>query len=330
MTVTSPDINIFDFKAVYDLSGATPVVKLSNLCQGPNLNNVNLWFKLESASGVVYHLGTEGSPDKNAGTWNTEWTVPEPIPQILQHIDWSGSDYKITGYAKDSADNIFELPKLTKICRPGGNKDGQKNNWGAGKMIAMMNCVSGKLYVEDKTSYSYNGSSGTKISKNFKLVFPPDSTDVTPPPFEQADLNTATIPITYNGKNYQMLMDAVYEYDMGDNVFVRIKYKFKACFDINCGIELCCILCSIEKYEASIEESGCTADQREKLLLILSKLVRALAGIVQPFCGTNVPKILAEIRELTGDCPDSINTSGGINPANNCAVPLDLEVEVGE
>lgn len=329
MTVISPDINIFDFKVVYDLTGATPVVRLSNLSTGPNLINMSYWFKLVSASGVQYHLGTEGTPDRT-GIWNTEWQVPQPIPQIQQHIDWSGSDYVITGYAKDSADNIFELSKSTRICRPSGNKLGQKNNFGAGRMNAMMNCTTGKLFVEDQSNFSYSGIAGTQVSKNFKLVFPPDDTETTPAPFEQADLNTATIPITYNGKNYQMLMDAVYEYDMGDNIFVRIKYKFKACFDINCGTELCCILCSIEKYEDALSESGCTAEEREKLLLILSKLVRVLAGIMQPLCGINVPKIIAEIKELTGDCSDRQYTSSGINPANNCAVPIDLQIEIGE
>lgn len=315
---------------MYDLTAAVPVVKLSNLSSGPNMANMSYWFKLESPSGVVYHLGTEAVPDRT-GVWNTEWTVPESIPQIQQHIEWSGSYYKITAYAKDSANTVFELPvKQTEICRPAGNKLGQKNNFGGGKMNVMMNCTSGNLFVEDLTSYSFKGNAGVQVSKTFMLVFPPDDTDNTPAPFTQANLNTATIPITYNGKNYQILLDAVYEYDMGDNVFVRIKYKFKACFDIQCGTELCCIMCSIEKYEIELSETGCTAEEREKLLLILSKLVRAMVGIMQPLCGINVPRLIAEIKEITGSCTDATNSGGGINPANNCAVPLDLVVETGE
>lgn len=330
MTVTSPDIDILDFKAVYDLTGAIPVVKLTNQSSGPNLAAMSYWFKLVSpSSGIIYHLGTEAAPDR-VGVWAPDWQVPEPIPMIQGHIDWSGSYYQITGYAKDSANTIFEMPvKSTKVCRPTGNKLGQKNNFGGAKMNVMMNCTTGKLFVEDLTIFSYNGIAGTQISKNLKLVFPPDATDNTPLPFEQADLNTATIPITYSSKNFQLLLDAVYEYDMGESIFVRIKYKYKACFDINCGTELCCILCSIEKYENALTETGCTADEREKLLLILSKLVRALAGIMLPLCGINVPKLIAEIKELTGDCSDEYPTSG-INPANNCAVPVGLIIETGE
>lgn len=312
---------------MYDLTQAVPAVKLYNLSTGPNLGNISYWFILESPSGVVYHEGTQAVPDKN-GVWNTEFVIPEPIPQIQGHIDWSGSDYKITAYAKDSANTVFTSNPiyLTKICRPGGNKNGQKNNWGTGSMNVMMNCVSGKLLVEDITSYSYNGMTGEKISKNMKLIFPPDSTDIVPAPFEENDSNTTLIPITYNGKNYQLLLNAIYEYDYGNSTFVRIKYKFNACFDINCGTELCSILCWIDKYEKELEENGCTADQREKLLLVTSKLTRALAGIMQPLCGVNVSKLIADIKKITGDCGECESNGGGINPNTSCAIPVDLVV----
>lgn len=320
-------MNIFQFKTVYDLTGATPQVKLTNQSSGPNMANISYWFVLTSPSGVVYHMGTQAAPDKN-GIWNTEWTVPEPIPMIEQHIDWSGSDYKIVGYAKDSLNTVFETEAIpTRICRPTGNKQNQKNNWGGGSLAAFMNCISGKLLIEDKSSYSYNGITGQVISKLIKLFFPPDDTGVPPAPFEENNSNTAQVIIPYNGKNYQLLLDAVYEYDMGNNTFVRIKYKFKACFDINCGVELCSIMCAIGKYEEELETNGCSAQDREKLLLVLSKLVRVFGGLLQPQCGINVPKLIEEIRAITGDCGDCDKTSNGINPAGSCAVPVNLDVD---
>lgn len=327
MTVTSPDINVFDVKTLYDLSGANPVVKLYNLSSGPHLNNMSYWFVLKSPSGVVYHLGVEGAPDRT-GVWNTEYIVPDNIPQIQGHIDWSGSNYEIVAYAKDSANNVFQTPPyLTRICRPAGNIQGNRTNFGAGSLSVMMNCCTGKLLVEDVSNYGYNGLTGTRISKKLKLVFPPDDTDTTPAPFEVNDNNTTLIPITYNGKNYQILLDAVYEYEYGNNTFVRLKYKFKACFEVNCGTDLCVVLCALSAFENTLTENGCTADQREKLLLIVSKLTRALAGIMQPLCGINVPKLVAEIREMLGSCTDCESNGGGINPANNCAIPVDLQIE---
>lgn len=327
MTVTSPDIDVFDFKAVYDLTGASPVVKLTNLSTGPHLNNMSYWFVLKSPSGVVYHLGVEGTPDRS-GVWNTEWTVPDDIPSIQGHIDWSGSEYEIIGYAKDSENNIFETPSYyTRICRPSGNKQGQRNNFGDGNLSALMNCCTGKLFVEDVSNYSYNGLPGVRKSKTLKLVFPPDDTETTPSPFVLNDANSANINITYNGKNYQLLLDAVYEYEYGNNTYVRIKYKFKACFDVNCGTDLCTILCALRVYEEKLQSEGCSAAERETLLLVVSKLVQALAGLIQPACGVNVPKIIEEIRELLGTCEDCETSRGGINPTQNCAIPVNLQVE---
>jgi hypothetical protein len=327
MTVSSPDVDIFDIKAVYDLTGAIPVVKFTNLSSGPNLAALSYWFILKTPSGVVYHEGTEGVPDKN-GVWNTEFQIPEQIPEIQSHIDWSGSDYEIIAYAKDSADNIFQTPTYrTRICRPGGNKQGAKSNYGAGALTVLMNCCTGKLFVEDKSSYSYNGLAGTKITKKLVLVYPPDNTDVIPPAFEVNDVNTVEIPVTYNGKNYQLLLDAVYEYDYGNNTFVRIKYKFKGCFDVTCGTDLCVILCGLQKFEQEMFEEGCTSAQRDKWMQLHSKLIRAIAGIMQPLCGINVPALVKEIKDLLGTCTDCESEGGGINPVSNCAVPVDLTVE---
>lgn len=327
MTVTSPDINIFQFKTIYDLSGTTPVVRLINQSTGPNLANISYWFVIESPSGIVFHEGSEGTPDKN-GVWVTEFVIPETIPQVEGHIDWSGSEYKITGYIKDSENNIFNTGEiLTKICRPPGNKLGQKNNFASGKLNVMMNCTTAKLFVEDNSSYAYNGLTGSNVEKVIKLVFPADDTDTIPTPFEEIDSNTVNIPIPYNGKGFQILLNSIYDFDYGNGTAVRIKFKLKACFDINCGTELCAVLCWIEKYENKIEEEGCSADDRNKLTIILSKLTRALAGIVQPLCGINVAKIISEINVLTGDCGDCEQSGGGINAAGGCAVPVDLEIQ---
>lgn len=328
MTVISNDIDVFDFKVVYDLTAAIPVVKITNLSSGPNLANVNYWFVLKSPSGIIYHMGTEAVPDRT-GVWNTEWQVPEPILQVQGHIDWSGgSNYEVVGYVKDSANNIFQTaPYYTHVCRPTGNKQNQRNNYGGGKLSALMNCCTGKLLVEDVSNYSYNGLVGMRISKTLTLIYPPDDTVTTPPPFVLNDNNTANIQVTYNGKNYQLLMDAVYEYDFGNNTFVRIKYKYKACFDVNCGTDLCVILCALRNFETRLTEDGCTAQDREKLLLIVSKLVQALAALIQPLCGINVPSLIGEIRELLGGCDDCEGSGGGINPAENCAVPVNLIVE---
>lgn len=328
MTITnSPDISVFDFKVIYDLTGAVPKVRVLNLSSGPALANVKYWFEVYSANGVLFHQGSDTTPDRT-GIWDTEYELPAAIPMISGHIDWSGSEYQIVGYVQDSASQVYQTPPyLGKVVRPSGNKSGQKNNWGSGMLSVMMNCCTAKLLVEDQSNYSYAGISGTRLSKKIKLMYPGDDTGIAPAPFEVEDENSVQIPVTFNGKNYQIFMDTVYEYEHTPNVAVRIKYKYKACFDVMCGVDLCAIVCALGKTEDRLEDEGCSTSDRVKLEKAYRLLTRALVGIVQPLCGINVPSLVDQIRDLLGGCEDCEEIGGGINPTVNCAVPVNLQVE---
>lgn len=325
----SADIDVFDFRTIYDLSGATGKVRLINLSSGPGLANVTYWFVVTTPSNIPFHQATVSTPDI-VGLWNTEHVLPTDIPVIQGHIDWSGYSYTITGYVKDASGAIYKTaPYSTQIKRPSGNKDNQRNNFGNGMMSVLMNCCNGKLVMRDLTSYSYMGQAGYRVSKTLKLVFPPDDTSTTPNPFQLANFNEAEVSIPYNGKNYQVLLDAVYDYEQADNTVVRIKYKFKACFDINCGTDLCSIICAFQKFQATMDSEGCSKEDMELERKIMNKLMQAVIGLMQPLCGINVSKLVAEMRELLGGCVDCDEAGGGINPTTNCAVPVNLEIESG-
>lgn len=297
---------------MYDLSGANPIVVITNHSEGAHLDLVTWWFQLSSGGGNSYHNGDSSSPDKS-GVWTT-YNVAEPMPQVLGHIEWSGSYFKVVGSAKDSHGKIFTLEKTTRLCRPNGNNGSQANNFGVGVLDVITKCDKARLYVEDKTDYTYAGFAGVNASKFFKLIFPPDSTGTIPAPKQVNNVNNALIPISRNGDGYQIILSAVYQYDFDNGTSVKIKYKFQKVFKIQCDVDLCPLICEIQRLEERYEQSGCNAAERDNLALINSKMNRAMMAKMQPLCGVDVGAIIDEIKMLGGfTCSCEGDEFNGIN-----------------
>lgn len=321
MITNSVDISNFDFAVLWDLSGAVPVVKITNQSSGDHLDNLITWFEVYSGGNLKFHTGLEATPDKT-GVWST-MDVTEPIPQVLGHVEWSGNFFKVIGFVKDSEGKKFQLEKTTRICRPAGNTGQQANNFGVGSLEILTKCEKARLYVEDKSDYSYAGLSGTSISKLIRLHYPPDGTGAVPAPKEVADINNALLPISRNGDGYQIVLSAVYQYDFDNDTSVKIKYKFQKSFPIQCNIDLCPLICDIQRMEERFEQHGCSSDDREKLALINSKLNRAMMAKMQPLCGVDVGAIVDEIKALGGfECECTGNEYNGINPIVTEGDPL--------
>lgn len=316
----SNDITTFDFIPTWDISTVIPKISLENNSIGPNLAGCSFWFEITSGGGILFHQGTESVPDAS-GVW-ANINITEPIPQVLGHIEWSGSLFKIKGYVKDSNDVINELEKTIRICRPNDNKAGQANNFGSAAVYLETRCESARLYVEDKTDYTYNGNAGTIVSKTIKLIYPPDSTGTPPAPVVVNNANNVLVPISFSADGYIVVVDAIYLYSFTDGSQVKIKYKYQKSFPIQCNIDLCPLICDIERMEKNYEKNGCSAEEREKMILINSKLNRAIMAKQQPGCGVDVSAIVDEIKKL-GDfeCNCAGNEFNGINPviANNGA-----------
>lgn len=316
MPLSSNDIQVLDFAVLWDLTLQPPKVKLTSLCVGPNLPGCTFWFEVYSGGGLLFHQGLETVPDIT-GNWAT-FDIPEDMPQMDGHIDWSGSNFKVIGFAKDSAGNIFSTEKPTRICRPVGNDGSNKSNFGRGQLYAEARCHKARLYVEDKTNYSYNGSMGSMISKSIKLIYPEDSTGGTTPPVTVNNVNNAQFLIAFGSDGYQLVLEAIYLYDFSNGTSVKIKYKYNKIFPIRCNVDLCPLMCDIKRLEQELEGNGCSADDRAKLLLINSKMNRAIVAKLQPLCGDDVMEIVEEIKKLGGfTCNCTGDEFNGINEIND-------------
>lgn len=320
----SADFSKFDYAVLFDLSGPTPTVKLTNQSVGTNLAGCEFWFEIFSGGGIVFHQGSELSLDAN-GNW-TVINISEPLPEVLGHIEWSGGDFVVKGYIKDSINQIFQTDKQVRICRPNGNKSETKNNYGAGSLYVETKCESARLYVEDRSNYGYGGKAGIIFSKAITVIYPPDATGTIPSPKVANNSNAVLIPIWYSSDGYRATLDTVYTYDFGNSVFVRIKYRANVSFPVLCNIDLCPIIAYIEKMEQEYESQGCTAEEREKMNLIQYKLTRVMMAKMQPLCGMDIGKTIDDIKRLGGiQCEHNENQSNGILPLYESGGGLDCD-----
>lgn len=302
MITNSADIYTLDFGVLVDLSTPNPTVVFTNLSTGPNLAGCKFIFNVFTPNNTSVHSSNFAVPDRT-GIW-TSYTLPEFLPLVLGNLIWSGSAYRFVLSVQDSAGNVFTHTISKEICKPNGNMAG--SNFGLAKLEMSARCNEAKLYVEDKTSYSYRKQISPSLvyQKRLTLVYPPTEQGTFPLPFVINDFTNGLIPITESGPGYKVILESIVNYDLGDNVFLKIKYKFSETFPIQCNIDLCSLTC---EYSAMVSkaETSCDRELSDKLLLINAKINQALIGKMQPLCKIDVGKLVEEIKVLgdfTCDC----------------------------
>ena len=317
---TSPDINLLSVDILYDISGVTPSITLTNQSQGNNLAAVEYAFTVKAPDTTFIHQGDIASPDQT-GIWAT-FVIGDQWPMPFGNIEFSGAPYSFQVTCKDSNGNIFVAPvQLTFICRPNGNLPTSKNPYGLGAVSVQTKCDQARIYFQDVTNTSYKGISGVEGSSVLRVNFPMDNTGTVPPPFQINYFSTAMVPITFSGKGYQFLYTSIWDYDLGQQSTVRIKYLLSDTFGVFCNIDLMPLVCEYQKLINSIETGSCNDVQEanRKLMLINPKMALVGIGMMQPLTGVDVPLLIQQIEDIGGfDC-DCCNAPTGIVPAGSSA-----------
>jgi len=328
MTVNSPDITILITQTTFDIAGTSPVISLVNLSAGPNLAGTTTWFVVTAPGGIPIHEGSESSPDIT-GEWS-DFVLTDPWPRSFNNIIWSGAQYQISTFVKDSAGNIFQFDQAVAICRPAGNKPTSTNTLGLGTASVQVQCQQARVFFQDTTFHQYKGLDGTLVASVLRVQYPIDETGNVPPPFVGVNFTAASVPITYSSDNYQFQSYSVYDYDFGNYTHVRIKYQSfnpvngapAVRFAVLCNIDLCALFCEVDKLVRSIEDGSCANAQEanNKLALINPKINLILIGIQQPLCGIDVPLLIEEVKRIGGFTCDCCNAPTGIIPTTTSVI----------
>jgi hypothetical protein len=279
----SPDITNLLVGVTWDISNTLPQVILTNLSTGSGLANCTWAFVTKSPTGSPIHSGIITSPDIT-GVWTT-YTMNDGWPRPDNQIEFSGAQYSFYVIVKDSAGNIYtSTPQLASICRPNGNTDLSKNTFGIASSNVKVKCQEARIFFQDTTNSSYKGLIGKQISSVLKVLYPIDETGVIPTPFIGVAYSTALVAISYSSNNYQFLQATVYDYDLGNNTTLRIKYQTLQTFGVWCNIDFQPLVCEVNKLIDSVENGNCSdvASATKILGIVNSKMVLAFMGVMQP------------------------------------------------
>lgn len=312
----SADITLLDFSVLLNLSTASPTASVTNLSTVITAANLQWVFEFYSPSGTPLYVGSFDDPDID-GVPFTTFAFPDSIQQIFGQVEYSNANkYSVKVLVKDDAGEIFDLTKGASLCKPNGNTGA--NNFGAANIGIKVKCEIARLYVTDSTNLVYKDITGTQVSATVELSYPKDANGNTLAPVTVNSM-PALLPIKYEGEGHEIYVAYVYDYNLGDNFNVRIRYSFQEVFPIWCNVNLEPLFCEIDRI-TSILEKDCfdtTANRQlhQKLGLVNAKLVKATVGIVQPLSGFNVPEIVEEIKTILGitcDCcrPQGISSVG--------------------
>ena len=316
-------------QVTWDISGTTPAILLENLSEGANLAGCDWWFIANAPGEIPIHEGTEDNPDVE-GAWS-DYTLNDSWPKAFGNILWSGAPYSFVVYVKDGDGNIYwPEPQLVTICKPAGNGPTSTNTYGLATCLVEVKCADGRVFFQDTTNASYQGLTGTIGSSVLRVIYPVDETGNIPDPFVSTHFSTALVPITYSSDSYQFLSSCIYDYDMGNDTHIRVKYQSfnpvngspAVRFPVLCNIDLCSLFCEVDKLVNSIVSGSC-ADAEEaqiKLNKINPKLWLISMGIQQPLCGVDVTALIEEVKAIGGfDC-NCCNAPTGIIPTGGSVI----------
>ena len=349
LTISAPSITCLDFLVSWDISGAQPIVTITNNSTVVTAANLKWWFYVTPPSlfpsiyGVDLNVTSPlPAPDFNGVAWTTKTinlTTPFGYSPCGQVEFSPNAPFSVTVFVQDSAatppTSIFSYSKTAIIVRPAGNTQNSCGNFGVAQVNLQVNCQNKNSGIQlfDGTNLAYNNILAPASSSNkWSLVYPQDSSGnvITQ---EATNVASVSFPISINSDAYTVYFQQYATYNYGNGVTVKVQYKLFGSnnnlgktFSINCNTNLCVLQCQMSKLR-QLAKGTCgtveNANASQRLQQFTAIYVQILTGTFQPWCGgENVPALIKEAQKIGGfddncdcGCNDSENF-GFSNPGN--------------
>lgn len=336
----SPDISSLDFDILYDISGATPSITLTNESVGigspSGLDACTWWYSITTPLGISIHAGSQTNPDVTMADWDTltipngSWPTPFGTPPYGQVEMNCSVPYTAILYVMDSNSNIYSLQKQQLICRPNGNTDKSRGNFGVADVQLTTQCQTAKIYGTDTTNYTYQNKIGISQNSTWTFAYPMDADGNLPAPVVVTNRPSVIFAVGYNAKGYQLYMNTFSTYSFDDGQSIKIQYKFLRVFDVQCNINLGPVVCEIQKMYAQLTPKCGTTENpvlKDQLFRILVLLSQCIVGIEQPLLGIDVSALIDQIKAI-GCFECDCSFGGGINAISNNSGSIILTTDV--
>ena len=327
--VTSPDLSVLGYSILYDISGATPTITITNHSTVTNPTQLKWWYAIVMPDGTYLHQGSLASPDVNHVAWSSivvpdVWPTPFGTPPYAQ-IEFSCSvPYTFTLFVEDSTHAVFSLGTPTTLCRPNGSTSDTPGNFGKANVSIQTMFETAQIRGIDTTDYTYQNLLGTSQTNKWTLVYPFDNNNIRPSDRTAIDTASVLFPIGFTGDGYQIAFQSYSLYDMGNGSAIKIQYKFTKVFAVWLNVDLNVLRCEMDRlFRETIKSCGTVSnpDAINKLSQANYLYSKVLEGIIYPLNCVNVPSTIAEIQRLCGSnvncfCSEGIN-AGVMPPASS-------------
>lgn len=302
-TTGSPDIATLDSKVVADLCAGKFYVDVSpsqyigsgaDNVQGANVQIKNPWGTIVKPYGEDFEI----NPALSGGM---DTIIAYNIP--TQAGVFQFGTYEVSVELTDSEGNSWTVTKPVKVCEP-DRKNKQRNY---GTLSATMNgsCKQGKLFILVDRVPTYGGKIVSSQTQEFTLLYPTASE------LDPLVTSSGAFAVQLFEGVYQISGEICAEYNFGDNVSVKVKYKVKKEKQIRCLIDLCCVFTQLKALHNKLK-SDCTTAEKEETQNIIFDTLRLVEMIrISADCdGEDVSEYITDLEKLLG-CVCTCNCAEG-------------------
>jgi hypothetical protein len=284
--------NLCDGKFYVSVSPSIWIGSGKELVLGANVRITNPYGVIVKPYGPNYEIFPLGSGGMDA-------VISFNIPTLAGNYQYG--QYKIDVQLFDGV-NSWVVSKTVSLCEP--DSKNKTRSYGSLSAILKGVCLSGRLEVIVDTVPNYKGYEVESQVNAFTLLYPTVS---------QVDpLSTTYTQFAvqlYEGE-YKISGEICATYNMGDNVFAKVKYKVKKEKIIRCILDECCVLSALSDLHLQIN-AGCTQTEKERLGSITLDALRLLKmAQLSAECGEDPSDYVAELEKLLG-CKCTCNCAEG-------------------
>lgn len=228
-----------------------------------------------------------------------------PAPYVLQLANGFAQYglFIINAIIIDQDSTQYKISLRKNICSPVGFINGSV----PGSFIVQINCDAPKVVLSETTNFAYQGLAPYNISKSGHLYYPQGTLSALAFTFTPFEITGDTA--VYTGP-YRINNTTSATYDLGDSVFVLIKYYTLLDFEVRCNSYLDGLLCCVEDVQntyLSDPNSARGRDAKNKFDQITIPLITALVQEKAGKDSSTQIKIISDILQCDCVCtPQSV------------------------
>lgn len=299
----SSNIAVLDSKIVADLcigkfyidiSDSTYIGSGADSVLGANVQITNPLGVIVKPFGSNYEI----APGLSAGM---DAVIAYNVPTVAGNYMYGS--YTVTVELYDEDGTRYTVTKTFSICEP----DSKNKTLNYGKLSARINgnCKDGKVIILVDNVPAYKGKLVESQVNAFTLLYPTESG------LDPIETTVGTFSVQLYEGQYKLSGTICALYALGDNVFVKIKYKVKREKIIKCILDECCIQ---QRFVALNESrlSDCSPDEKENTANIIVDALMLIKCIqLTADCGEDPSDMVTQLEQLLG-CSCTCNCNEGI------------------